>query len=43
MEGNDALEKLLSDVITNTDKAQALATQLGQTGQTGETPKEEGK
>ena len=30
MEGNDALEKLLSDVIASTDKAQALATQLGQ-------------
>ncbi len=30
MEGNDALEKLLSDVIANTDKAQALAAQFGQ-------------
>jgi len=40
MEGNDALEKLLSDVISSTDKAQALATQLGQTG---DTPKAEGK
>ena len=38
MEGNDALEKLLSDVIANTDKAQALATQLGQ-----EAPKKEGE
>jgi type VI secretion system protein ImpB len=28
MEGNDALEQLLSDVIANTDKAQALAEQL---------------
>lgn len=28
MEGNDALEKLLSDVISNTDKAQALADQF---------------
>jgi len=40
MEGNDALEKLLSDVISSTDKAQALATQLGQSG---ETPKAEDK
>jgi type VI secretion system protein ImpB len=40
MEGNDALEKLLSDVISSTDKAQALAAQLGQTG---EAPKAEGK
>jgi type VI secretion system protein ImpB len=38
MEGNDALEKLLADVIASTDKAQALATQLG-----GEAPKTEGK
>jgi type VI secretion system protein ImpB len=30
MEGNDALEKLLGDIIASTDKAQALATQLGQ-------------
>jgi type VI secretion system protein ImpB len=28
MEGNDALEKLLADVIANTDKAKALAAQL---------------
>ena len=28
MEGNDALEQLLSDVISNTDKAQALAEQF---------------
>jgi len=28
MEGNDALEQLLSDVISNTDKAQKLAEQL---------------
>jgi type VI secretion system protein ImpB len=40
MEGNDALEKLLSDVISSTDKAQALAAQLGQTG---DAPKAEGK
>jgi type VI secretion system protein ImpB len=40
MEGNDALEKLLSDIISSTDKAQALAAQLGQTG---DTPKAEGK
>jgi type VI secretion system protein ImpB len=33
MEGNDALEKLLSDVIASTDKAQALAAQLGQKGE----------
>jgi len=30
MEGNDALEKLLGDIIASTDKAQALAAQLGQ-------------
>jgi type VI secretion system protein ImpB len=40
MEGNDALEKLLSDVIASTDKAQALATQLGQASGT---PNAEGK
>lgn len=34
MEGNDALEKLLSDVIANTDKAQALADALSK--ETGE-------
>ena len=28
MEGNDALEQLLNDVISNTDKAQALAEQF---------------
>jgi type VI secretion system protein ImpB len=40
MEGNDALEKLLSDVIASTDKAQALAAQLGQATAT---PNAEGK
>ena len=28
MEGNDALEKLLGDVLANTDKRSALATEL---------------
>ena len=29
MEGNDKLEKLLTDVLTNTEKAMALAKQMG--------------
>ncbi len=29
MEGNDKLEKLLSDILTNTDKAKAMAKELG--------------
>ena len=29
MEGNDKLEQLLADVLTNTDKAMALAKQMG--------------
>ncbi len=29
MEGNDKLDRLLSDVLNNTEKAQALAKQLG--------------
>ena len=29
MEGNDKLEQLLSDVLTNTEKAMALARQMG--------------
>src|SRR5215475_3881608 len=29
MEGNDKLEQLLADVLTNTDKAQALAKEMG--------------
>jgi type VI secretion system protein ImpB len=38
MEGNDKLEQLLADVLANTEKAQALATQRGLT----EAPKTEG-
>jgi len=33
MEGNDKLEKLLNDVIENTDKAQALKNLLGDKGE----------
>lgn len=29
MEGNDKLEQLLADILTNTDKARAVAKQLG--------------
>jgi len=29
MEGNDKLEQLLSDILNNTEKAQALAKALG--------------
>ncbi len=29
MEGNDKLEKLLADILTNTDKARAVAKELG--------------
>jgi type VI secretion system protein ImpB len=29
MEGNDKLEQLLADVLTNTEKAMALARQMG--------------
>lgn len=39
MEGNDKLEQLLADVLANTDKAMALAKQLGATE---EAPKAEG-
>jgi type VI secretion system protein ImpB len=38
MEGNDKLEELLADVLTNTEKAAALAKQMGV-----EAPKEESK
>jgi len=33
MEGNDKLEALLADVLSNTDKAMALAKQMGVTGE----------
>ena len=39
MEGNDKLEALLADVLSNTEKAAALAKQLGI--ETGEAPKTE--
>ncbi len=42
MEGNDKLETLLADVLTNTEKAAALAKEMGISGE-GEAPKEEGK
>ena len=42
MEGNDKLEALLTEVLTNTDKAKSLAKELGvEAG--GEAPKEEAK
>jgi type VI secretion system protein ImpB len=43
MEGNDKLDKLLTDVLTNTEKAQALAKQLGISASTpqAEAPKPE--
>ena len=40
MEGNDKLESLLSDVLTNTEKAMSLAKEMGIGG---EAPKEEPK
>src|SRR5881227_2875138 len=44
MEGNDKLETLLADVLTNTEKAAALAKEMGLGGEAaGEAPKEEGK
>jgi len=44
MEGNDKLESLLADVLTNTEKAAALAKEMGLGGEAaGEAPKEEGK
>jgi type VI secretion system protein ImpB len=43
MEGNDKLEALLAEVLTNTDKAKELAKQLGFEGAAGgEAPKPEG-
>jgi type VI secretion system protein ImpB len=43
MEGNDKLEQLLSDVLSNNDKAIALAKEMGiETGAT-DAPKPEGK
>jgi type VI secretion system protein ImpB len=41
MEGNDKLEQLLADVMSNTDKAMELAKQMGISGETTETPKPE--
>lgn len=41
MEGNDKLEKLLNDVLTNTDQAMELAKQMGIEGQPSEAPKPE--
>ena len=41
MEGNDKLEQLLAEVLSNTDKAQELAKQMGigeSAGSTTETP-----
>jgi type VI secretion system protein ImpB len=46
MEGNDKLDRLLTEVLTNTDKAQELAKQLGvgeSDGSTTETPEAEAK
>ena len=34
MEGNDALEKLLGDVLANTEQQQAVAATLGAAGDT---------
>jgi len=39
MEGNDKLEQLLNDVLTNTDKAMELAKQMGIEPQASEAPK----
>jgi type VI secretion system protein ImpB len=41
MEGNDKLEGLLAEMLSNNDKAMALAKQMGVAGE--EAPKEEGK
>jgi type VI secretion system protein ImpB len=41
MEGNDKLDVLLADVLSNTEKAMALAKQMGVTGE--EAPKTEDK
>lgn len=41
MEGNDKLEKLLTDVLSNTDTARAMAEKLGLGGVGGESPKPE--
>jgi type VI secretion system protein ImpB len=39
MEGNDKLEQLLADVMSNTEKAMALAKQMGIEASPSETPK----
>lgn len=41
MEGNDKLEGLLADVLGNTEKAMALAKEMGIGGSTEEAPKKE--
>jgi type VI secretion system protein ImpB len=41
MEGNDKLEQLLGDVLGNTEKAMALAKQMGIGGEGSEAPKSE--
>jgi type VI secretion system protein ImpB len=43
MEGNDRLESLLADVLTNTEKAMALAKQMGIEANQSEAPKSEEK
>ena len=40
MEGNDKLEALLAEVLTNSDKAQALAKELGMGGEEAAKPEE---
>lgn len=42
MEGNDKLDQMLADILNNTDKALALAKEVGVEAPTGETPKAEG-
>jgi type VI secretion system protein ImpB len=41
LEGNDKLDQLLAEVLQNTDKAMALAKQMGIEATTPETPKPE--
>jgi type VI secretion system protein ImpB len=44
MEGNDKLDRLLAEVLSNTDKARELAMQMGigeSSGSTTETPEAE--
>ena len=42
MEGNDKLEELRADILTNTDKAGAVAQEIGIEGDAGAGPPDRG-